>query len=566
MRQGVPWVTAAAVAAYRSGFERLAAPFGDPAADEALSRDAAGSLEFDRSERMARYLQSRTSFFDRVVINGLGRGVSQVAAIGAGYDGRAWRYAKPGVRWFELDHPETQADKRLRLERLRLDVRHVTFVALDLTGGGTNSALMKSGWEPDAPSLMLCEGVAVYLEAAVLEMLLKDLRALATVGTRLAISLPPEDVEEVLADARWRRAALSERADRAGFAVAAPVWEPAADGAPPTASRIGAYVEQLYHRRGVDDLPRHLGEAYGIVVNRIRELDAGVFRVERRDGPDWVARVFPAARPLEASRGDAEILQFLERADFPAERCADAEPVTSHQGQGVLVTEHVTGPRVKGRRSDFDLLGDLLGRLHTLPASGGAGSRPGGAWHHLVFQGTPRDEIAATVALLDDAGGRVAKSQSSHYEMLREAVSGAEDCDDLPQALIHPDFVPTNAIAAASSGGPMLVDWTGAGRGPRLWSLGFLLWAAGARNLGAVDSVVSGYRRHVELEAAELARLAPAIAARPLIFASWGFSTGRESLADVVERLPSIRADAERIAARVGAAAKRDRSDAAGEP
>jgi len=33
--------------------------------------------------------------------------------LGAGYDDRALRFRSPGVRFFELDHPDTQADKRL---------------------------------------------------------------------------------------------------------------------------------------------------------------------------------------------------------------------------------------------------------------------------------------------------------------------------------------------------------------------------------------------------------------------------------------------------------------------
>ena len=40
----------------------------------------------------------------------------------------------------------------------------------------------------DAPAQIICEGVAVYLDPAVLEGLLTELRAVATPGTRLALS------------------------------------------------------------------------------------------------------------------------------------------------------------------------------------------------------------------------------------------------------------------------------------------------------------------------------------------------------------------------------------------
>jgi hypothetical protein len=72
--------------------------------------------------------------------------------------------------------------------------------------------------------------------------------------------------------------------------------------------------------------------------------NTGVFRVDRIDGPSWMARLFRAARPMDGVEGDAEILRFLAKRDFPAERCAHPEPVSIHDGQGVLVTEYIDGP------------------------------------------------------------------------------------------------------------------------------------------------------------------------------------------------------------------------------
>ena len=179
-----PSMTAQRVAAYRLGFERLTAPYGDPSADERLTRDVAASLAAPTNGSMHRYLQARTAFFDRVVINALEREVTQVVSIGAGYDGRAFRYAKPGVHWWEVDHPDTQADKRARVERLGLSAAETTFVSFDLRTQGLATALTANAYEPDAPSLILCEGVAVYLEPGALERLFRDSRSVATVGTR----------------------------------------------------------------------------------------------------------------------------------------------------------------------------------------------------------------------------------------------------------------------------------------------------------------------------------------------------------------------------------------------
>lgn len=138
-------MTAQRVAAHRLTFDRMAAPYGDPAADERLSRDVAGGSTTGSAQRMAAYLAARTTFFDRAVVTALDRGVTQVVVAAAGYDGRAWRYAKPGVRWFEVDHPDTQRDKQARLHRLGIDSDQVTFVSAI-----SSSIRSDHGWPPPA--------------------------------------------------------------------------------------------------------------------------------------------------------------------------------------------------------------------------------------------------------------------------------------------------------------------------------------------------------------------------------------------------------------------------------
>jgi aminoglycoside phosphotransferase (APT) family kinase protein len=112
---------------------------------------------------------------------------------------------------------------------------------------------------------------------------------------------------------------------------------------------------------------------------------------------------------------------------------------------------------------------------------------------------------------------------------------------------VDPDFVPANAIENAE-GGITVVDWTGAGRGPRLWSLGFLLFAAGVRSPKLVDVVTSRYRRHTRLTEDELGRLPDAIRARPLLIDSWSVATGRKPAEDVLSGLSELTELAERTA------------------
>ena len=281
----------------------------------------------------------------------------------------------------------------------------------------------------------------------------------------------------------------------------------------------------------VEGLGTHLEGRYGVEVTAVVPLDLGVFRVDRRDGSRWVARVFAPERPLTSVQEDAALLRRLERAGFPAERCADLEPVSEIIGQSVLVTGFLEdhGPLRLGRSAA--ILGALLGRMHTHPATD---MRSGGAWHHLSFDGGPREEVAAGAELLDDHLSQVGVRELSLFDRLRDEVERIDDCHDLPHAFVHPDFVPANAISTADEK-LAIVDWAGAGRGPRLWSLGFLLWAAGARNIKLVDLVVSRYRRSIELEPAELDRLEGAIRGRPVMLETWSVCAGRRKLADAVE-------------------------------
>jgi methyltransferase (TIGR00027 family) len=197
-------MTAQRVAAHRLTVDRVAAPFGDPEADLALARDVAAGVQAPAG-RMHDYLKARTAFFDRVVVGALRRRVAQVVVGAAGYDGRAFRYARPGVTWFELDHPSTQRDKVARLARLGVPTEHVRFVEADFATDPVAARLLAAGLDPQAQSLFLLEGVAVYLELPVLEKLLRQLREVAADGSRLAISVSVA-ASDAAARARFRAA------------------------------------------------------------------------------------------------------------------------------------------------------------------------------------------------------------------------------------------------------------------------------------------------------------------------------------------------------------------------
>ncbi|MGD0809333.1 MAG: class I SAM-dependent methyltransferase [Acidimicrobiales bacterium] len=204
-------MTAQRVAAHRLGFERVATNYGNAAADMALATDVAGWPQHGMSSgTMHDYLRVRTAFFDRAVVGALEKGFTQVVIGAAGYDGRALRYAKPGVTWFEVDLPSTQQDKVARLRRLQIGTGHVRFVEADFASDPVTERLLAAGLSASSSCLFLLEGVAVYLERGVLERALRQFRQAAGPASRLVISMSIDsDSHDPEARSRFREAVAS---------------------------------------------------------------------------------------------------------------------------------------------------------------------------------------------------------------------------------------------------------------------------------------------------------------------------------------------------------------------
>lgn len=308
-------------------------------------------------------------------------------------------------------------------------------------------------------------------------------------------------------------------------------------------------------RRSVDGLPTHLARTYGIDVSRVTPLDAGVYRVERDDAAAWVARMFPAARPADRAAGDADVLRFLETHGLPAERLAHESPLSTHDGQTVLVTTFIAGaPAAAGERT-FHALGDLLGRLHSLPEGSDGVARRAGAIHSFTLnEGGVQDEIAEAMSWLAEAD--IPQEHRQSYDALIDRLAAIDFGDGLPQALIHPDPVTKNFVATAG-GDLVAIDWTGAGRGPRAHSLAFLLLGAiaGSRwnpRSSNVDAVVDGYRRHIELEDRELAAIGAAMPLHVLVRDIAAFCMGRMPFDDVAGGYAAIARMGTAVAERIG--------------
>jgi hypothetical protein len=243
-----------------------------------------------------------------------------------------------------------------------------------------------------------------------------------------------------------------------------------------------------------EGLARHLRRSYGIEVSAMRALDVAVWRIDRRDGASWVARVFPRERPLAAAPGDAGILLSLERRGFPAERCAQDEAVTVLDVHPVLVTDFVESadPLSPGRQAA--LLGALLGRLHAEQVS--TEVRPGGAWHHLSSTGVgqwtrARFGIALpaerTAVFGTSAGGELALALGLRHPDIYGAIfsaspgAGFKPTGAMPSRIprtylvagtLEPFFLDNAtrwAVALRDAGADVVMSERVASHGPALW-------------------------------------------------------------------------------------------------
>jgi len=203
-----PSRTSQAVALTRAGLDRPHSQHGDPSAQRALC----AGLDWAPPAWLQPSIEARTKFIDGQVIAAIAGGVRQIVICGAGLDDRALRFRTAGVRFFEVDHPVTQADKAMRLLRAAgAAERGPRLVACDLQAGSAGEALAEHGHLSHEATLFLCEGLLVYLDEQACSRLLADLAGRAAAGSALAATLATHASDapsnEVVEEANARRRA-----------------------------------------------------------------------------------------------------------------------------------------------------------------------------------------------------------------------------------------------------------------------------------------------------------------------------------------------------------------------
>jgi methyltransferase (TIGR00027 family) len=177
---------------------------------EAIDPEAAAVFQHMRS-----YQAVRTHFFDAHFTGAVAAGIRQVVILASGLDSRAYRLDWPaGTTVYEIDQPKVLAYKSATLAANGATPsadRHE--VPIDLRQDWP-AALAGAGFDPEAPTAWLAEGLLMYLPADAQNRLFTQITELSAPGSRIAAETAANHADERRQEMRDR---LQRVADKLGI-------------------------------------------------------------------------------------------------------------------------------------------------------------------------------------------------------------------------------------------------------------------------------------------------------------------------------------------------------------
>jgi methyltransferase (TIGR00027 family) len=167
-----PSRTALMVARQRAAHQLLdhGSILDDPFAMKILREDEKDVLQFANQHPSGSIGRLFTTARSRIAEDALSRGVEreiwQVVILGAGLDTFALRnpYGARRVRFYEVDHPATQAWKRQRLAEAQIALPEwLIFVPVDFERDDLGEKLVAAGFQQNSPAFFTWLGVVPYL-------------------------------------------------------------------------------------------------------------------------------------------------------------------------------------------------------------------------------------------------------------------------------------------------------------------------------------------------------------------------------------------------------------------
>jgi len=173
MEMGSPSRTAISAATHRAVHQLVDVPkvFDDPLALRIICENAEKGVWIDlcqlqKKRSLRTFIALRSRYAEDELALAVQRGVRQYVILGAGLDTFAYRnpYPVSRLRVFEVDHPATQAWKRVRLREATIAIPDsLTFAPVDFEQQTLADGLNRAGFRADELAVFSMLGVVVYL-------------------------------------------------------------------------------------------------------------------------------------------------------------------------------------------------------------------------------------------------------------------------------------------------------------------------------------------------------------------------------------------------------------------
>ena len=211
-----PSRTALGAAMHRAAHQKIegGATFRDPYALKIIGNEARKRLDewaaVEQRRRMRLFIAARHRFADEKLGIAIERGTQQVVIVGAGLDTTALRSASEteDIRYFEVDHPATQAWKRQQLADEGLEPPDaLTFAPVDFERQSLGEGLATAGFNATRPAIFIWLGVVPYLTDGATFATLKFIASVPGAEVVFDYANPPDQLGAKLQQAQAERAA-----------------------------------------------------------------------------------------------------------------------------------------------------------------------------------------------------------------------------------------------------------------------------------------------------------------------------------------------------------------------
>ncbi len=165
-------------------------------------------------QHMRNYQAVRTHFFDAHFAAAVAAGIRQVVILASGLDSRAYRLDWPaGTTVYEIDQPKVLAYKTATLAANgATPLADRREVPIDLRQDWP-AALRGEGFDPNAPTAWLAEGLLMYLPADAQDRLFAQITELSAAGSRIAVETAASHADERRQEMRDRFQRIADELD-----------------------------------------------------------------------------------------------------------------------------------------------------------------------------------------------------------------------------------------------------------------------------------------------------------------------------------------------------------------